>query len=513
MRKILLLSALALPALTHAQSRIDSVLVYPGGAQVERVLTVKAGAQALELPCLPGSFDAQTLRMNGEGVQIGEINVTTVERAAAPECVNSGLEARIREVEDKRAQLQAEAGAQDAALTTLKNLGQSIGAAQIGSATEAVRSNAQTALMKKSQLQRGIDELGRQLAPLLAERKRWEQANPRLSKLTARISAARETTLHLLYRTSNAGWQPAYRAYLDTTTGKVQLERRAEVAQSSGEDWSGVSLRLSTAQPNQAVAGPLPDPWLLRLQQESRSRADYAAPMMARAVAAPAPMAAKVAMVAEAPSFDVSVFQGEFATEFAVPARVNVAASGERVTLALGQTALDARVVARVDPQDAPQAFLVAEATRPAGVWPSGQAQMFRDGVFIGASYLSMPFDGKLDLPFGRDEQIRVVVEPQTRNAGERGFIGSRVEQRITHAYRIESQHSKPFTVQVLEASPVSQHEDIKVEAKFNPAPQPWREQQGVKVWEFSLAPNATQKLTADYTISYPKDMQVDGLR
>ncbi len=67
--------------------------------------------------------------------------------------------------------------------------------------------------------------------------------------------------------------------------------------------------------------------------------------------------------------------------------------------------------------------------------------------------------------------------------------------------------------MQVLEASPVSQHEDIKAEARFNPAPQPWREQPGVKVWEFTLAPNATQKLTADYTISYPKDMRVDGLR
>jgi len=512
MRKTLLL-ALTLPGLAHAQSHIENVLVYPGGAQLERVLTVKAGAQQLELPCLPGNFDAQTLRMSGDGVQIGEINVTTIERAAAPECVNTGLEARIREVEDKRSLVQAEAGAQDAALATLKNLGQSIGAAQIGSAADAVKVQAQAALLKKAQLQRSVDELGKQLAPLLAERKRWEQANPRLSKLSARISAARETSLHLLYRTSNAGWQPVYRAYLDSSTGKVQLERRAEVAQSSGEDWSGVSLRLSTAQPNQSVAGSQPSPWLLQLQDESMSRADYAAPMLARARAAPAPMAAKAAMVAEAPSFDVSVFEGEFATEFAVPGRVNVAASGERVTLALGQTALDARVVARVDPQDAPQAFLVAEAGRPAGVWPAGQAQMFRDGVFIGMSTLSMPADGKLDLPFGHDEQIRVVVEPQTRNAGERGFIGSRIEQHIAHAYRIESQHSKPFTVQVLEASPVSQHENIKVEARFDPMPKAWREQQGVKVWEFSLAPNAAQRLTADYTISYPKDMRIDGMR
>jgi len=435
-----------------------------------------------------------------------------VERAAAPECVNPALESRIREIEDKRAQVQAEAGAQDAALASLNNVGHSIGAAQIGAAAEAVKANAQSALLKKAQAQRRIDEFEKQLAPLMAERKRWEEANPRLSRLSARISAARETTLQLSYRTPSAGWQPVYRAYLDSTTGKVQLERRAEVGQSSGEDWSGVSLRLSTAQPRQAVAGSLPAPWLLQLQQQDTRT--YAAPMMAGA-AAPAPLmrAKSDAMVAQEPSFDVSVFQGEFATEFAVPGRVNVAASGERVTLALGQTALDARVVARISPQNAAQAFLVAEADRPAGVWPNGQAQMFRDGVFIGTSYLSMPADAKLDLPFGRDEQIRVVVEPQARNAGDRGFISSRIEQKIAHAYRIESRHTKPFTVQVLEASPVSQHEDIKVEAKFDPVAKAWREQQGIKVWEFSLAPNATQRLTADYTISYPKDMQINGMR
>ena len=513
MRKTCVL-LLAFPGLAYAQaSRIEQVLVYPGGAQVERVLTVKAGAQNLELPCLPGAFDAQTLRMSGDGVQIGEINVVTVERVAAPECVNGALEMRIREVEDKRWQLLAESGAQDATLATLKNLGQSIGAAQIGSASEAVKTNAQAALLKQLQLQRRIEEMDKQLAPLVAERKRWEEANPRLSTLKARISATRETALHLVYQTPNAGWQPVYRAYLDSATGKVQLERRAEVAQSSGEDWSGVTMRLSTAQPNQAVAGPQPGPWLLQMQanegpaQAKLSRARVA--MSAGVVAAPP----EALSVAEPVSFDVSVFEGEFATEFAVPGRVNVAASGERVTLALGQTALDARVVARIAPQDAAQAFLVAEGTRPTGVWPAGQAQMFRDGVFIGTSYLSMPADAKLDLPFGRDEQIRVVVEPQERKGAERGFIGSRIEQKIAHAYRIENAHTKPFTVQVLEASPVSQHEDIKVEAKFDPVAKPWREQQGIKVWEFSLAPNATQRLTADYTISYPKDMQISGMR
>jgi len=520
MRKTLLL-ALLLPVLGPAMaqdSRITDVLVYPGGAQIERVLAVKAGAGAIKLDCLPGNFNVKTLTIRGEGVQIGEINAQTMERAAAPQCVNTNLEARIHEIEDKRAVLQAESGAQSTALATLKNLGQSITSAQIASASEAIKTQAQAALLKQFQLQRRVEELDRQVAPLVAERKRWEQANPRLTQLSARISAPRDAELRLVYRTTAAGWQPVYRANLDSASGKVMLERRAEVGQTSGEDWRGVALKLSTFQPDRSVEGSQPGPWLLTIlppeppQAEMQSRRKTMSTPMA--AAAPA-MLQTVAVQGTRANFDVSVFEGEFATEFTVPGKANVASSGERITFTLGQTALDARLLARIDPQSDPHAFLVAEAQRPAGVWPSGAAQMFLDGAFVGNSQLSMPADGKLDLSFGRDEQIRVVVEPQARNAGDRGFISSRVEQKISHAYRIESRHTKPFLVQVLEASPVSQHEDIKVQARFDPQPLPkdWRENQGVKAWEFTLAPKATQKLTADYVISYPKDANINGMR
>jgi uncharacterized protein (TIGR02231 family) len=288
------------------------------------------------------------------------------------------------------------------------------------------------------------------------------------------------------------------------------------VAQNSGEDWSSVSLTLSTVQPRRAVGMNPPWPWTLDLlppvlQEKSGLVRSYAA--------APAPVIARAMKVADSaappPSFDVSVFNGEFATEFQVPNRVNVTASGERVAFDLGSAALESRVVARSSPQQDPTAYLVAESTRPSGVWPAGRMQLFRDGSFIGESQLNMPADGKLDLPFGRDEQVRVVVEPQTRNAGDRGFISSRIEQKIAHSYRIESQHTKPFVVQVLEASPVSRHEDIKVEARFDPQPQAkdWRDQTGVKNWEFTLAPGAAQALKADYTISYPKDANISGMR
>ena len=513
---------MALPGLALAQTagRIDQVLVYPGGATVERVVPVKAGQQQLTLPCLPARFDPDSLQLRPQdgsaAISIGEITVQTVERAAAPECANSPLDARIRELEDQRAALTAEASAHDLTLGYLKNYGNGSGPANpaIGATAETLRRTGLESLQRQNVLQRRKEELERLLAPLTAERDRLVQANPQLRTVSVRLAAPRDAELRLSYRLSQAGWEPVYRAYLDTEAGKVRLERHAQVGQSSGEDWSGVKLRLSTAQPRQATGMPAPQAWNLDLLPPVAAMAAPAMEMRAPAAPSPAPVMSR-ALAPAAPSFDVSVFQGEFATEFEVPGRVSVAATGQKVALALGIVQLDASVMARTNPKVEAQAYLVAESTRPAGVWPAGALQLFRDGAFVGQSRLVLANQDKLDLFFGRDELLRVTAEPEARNAGNSGFIGVRAEQKIGRVYRVENLHQRRFAVQVLETAPVARHEDIKVEARFDPKPTEdgWRKQPGVIAWLFELAPGQSQKISADYLISYPKDARIGGMR
>jgi len=505
---------------TAQTSRIEQVLVYPGGATVERRVPVKAGQQVLRLSCLPARFDANSLQVLPEaGMNLGEISVQTVERAAAPECANSPLDARIRELEDQIAAVNAEAGAHELALGYLKQLG---GADKTGSITanaDALRRSGLDSLQKLLPLQRRKDELTRQLTPLTTERDRLVQANPQLRTVTVRLATPRDTELRLSYRlTQQAGWEPVYRAYLDTTTGQVRLERHAQVAQSSGEDWTGVKLRLSTAQPRQTSGTPAPRPWQLDVlppvSADTAARTTQVT-VTGSAVAKSSFLREDAAAAATAPSFDVSVFQSEFATEFEVPGKVSVAADGQRVALALGHVQLDSQLMARSNPAVEAQAYLVAEATPPAGVWPNGPLQLFRDGAFIGQSTLAIANKDKLDLYFGRDELLRVSVEPEQRNAGAAGFIGSRAEQKISHVYRLENLHQRAIAVQVLEPSPVARHEDIKVISVFDPKPgeSAWRNQPGVVAWRFTLQPGQVQKLSAGYEISYPKDARIGGMR
>jgi uncharacterized protein (TIGR02231 family) len=522
------LLACLLPAMVQAQSsRIDEVLVYPGGAQVTRLATVTAGARELVLTCLSARFDPDSLQIDAPaGVNLGPVQIETLPRERAPDCATSPLDEQVRKLEGQRDVITAESSALEASLGYLKALGggeaRSTPATGIAATADSIRKAAQEALLRQAQLQRQLADLDQQIAPLKGERDRVAAANPQWRSLRLRLSTTKEAELKLNYRVAQAGWAPSYRALLDTASGALNLERLAQVSQQSGEDWKNVKLRLSTAQAAQKVGQNPPWPWKLDIQPPPAKAAEMRAAPMAMSAPPPAPVAVMGSRAVGEPAverFDLSVFQGAFATEFVLPLRVNIDSGTQRASLSLGSEKLQARVLTRVQPQSEAAAYLVADVAKPLGSWPRGALQLVRDGALVGSSTLNVAgSEERLELPFGRDDAVRVQVEPEQRNAANTGFIGTRAEHRYGRAWVVENRHaagSAPITLQLVEAAPVAQHEDIKVQAQFSPAPttQAWRKQPGLVLWELPLAAGASQRFTADYVISAPKEAQVTGLR
>ncbi|RZJ10079.1 MAG: mucoidy inhibitor MuiA family protein [Rubrivivax sp.] len=531
MRTTVLLACLlpvAAQAQSSAASRIDEVLVYPGGAQVTRLATVSAGAKELVLTCLTARFDPDSLQIDAPpGVNLGPVQVETLPRERLPECANGPLDEQVRKLEGQRDVLAAESAALETSLGYLKALGsgeaRSTPAAGIAGTADSIRKVAQDALLRQAQLRRLLEDLDKQMAPLKVERDRVAAANPQWRALRVRLSTPKEAELKLSYRISQAGWAPNYRALLDTASGALGLERLAQVSQQSGEDWRNVKLRLSTAQATQKVGQGQPRPWQLDVMRPQPQFETRAAKAMPAPPAPAAPMLESVAVSGYRPAaveqerFDLSVFQGAYATEFVLPLRVNVDSGTQRASLTLGTEKLQARVLARVQPQTEAAAYVVADAPKPTGAWPRGTVQLVRDGALVGSSTLDIATgEERLELPFGRDESVRVLVEPEQRNAGNTGFIGTRAEHRHARASVVENRHaSGSLTLQLVEAAPVSQHEDIKVQSQFSPTPttQAWRKQPGLVLWELPLAAGQSQRFTAEYVISAPKEMQVTGTR
>jgi uncharacterized protein (TIGR02231 family) len=508
------------------------VTVYPGLAAVERSARVQAGARELVLNCLSPSFDMASFRVSADAdIQLGPVTAVNRPRAEVPECNTSPLDGRIRTLQERIEALKAEEIGHDLALGFLRGMAPADAAASaqrqsgrptaaysagdLPSTLAAIQRAGQATVKEQNRIANLSAALDRELRPLISERDRLGQQAGEVRQLRIALNASRAGTVRLNYQVTGPTWAPAYRATLNHEAGTIDVERLAQVSQRSGEDWTGVALRLSTGSPRSSTSGPQPRRWTVVPQAPAVPAPS--APASARAFAPAPPGAAEQRRaVAEAPlEFAVQVSQGEFATEFEVPGTVDVGSGAQRVNFALGTTRLAVGLKVQTTPQADASAWLVADFPRPAGVWPDGPLQLLRGTQVVGQSVWSLGQRDRVTLPFGRDEQVRVQVVPNQQTQASAGFIGARSERRISYAYVVENRRRSAIELEVLEASPVSADEQITVTRQFEPAVLPgnWQEQPGIVVWATTLAPGQSARFSAEYVISQPKDLRVSDRR
>jgi hypothetical protein len=83
-------------------------------------------------------------------------------------------------------------------------------------------------------------------------------------------------TIRIEYQVAAARWAPSYVARIDGDRAEMQL--RAVVAQKTGEDWNGVALRLSTAEPAQFTQLPELVPQKIGRRQQEPAKKGFREP-------------------------------------------------------------------------------------------------------------------------------------------------------------------------------------------------------------------------------------------
>jgi uncharacterized protein (TIGR02231 family) len=294
----------------EATSAVDAVTVYPDGASVTRLITLDlpSGDNTLVARDFPLTLDPSSLRVEGEAgakFTIGAID-TRPPRAAPP--VNlPELDKRIEALKDERANL---AGAIHAATARRKfaerfaesspaglgEKGEARPVAEWRAAFAAVAeevASAGAAIRDAERKQRDID---REIARLESDR-----ATKPPGKLEVRIdlaaAAAAKATLRVTYAVRQARWAPLYDARLDTGSKDrkpaIELVRRAEITQATGEDWSNVALAVSTVRTARGGNAPELNSLVVQYPQPPRPLAGGALSDAAKPRSMPAPMAAE----------------------------------------------------------------------------------------------------------------------------------------------------------------------------------------------------------------------------
>lgn len=84
-----------------------------------------------------------------------------------------------------------------------------------------------------------------------------------------KLDDAKGGKLNLRYLVDSANWAPSYNVRTDVMRQNAQIEYNASIEQMSGEDWTNVSMTLSTATPSLVARAPTLSPLVLSLHHST----------------------------------------------------------------------------------------------------------------------------------------------------------------------------------------------------------------------------------------------------
>ena len=337
-------------------------------------------------------------------------------------------------------------------------------------------------------------------------------------------STSKEFELEVSYVVRQASWVPLYDLRLNATDEKINISYLAEVKQSSGEDWLGAALTLSTAKPGLGSLPPKLNPWYIDVQAPiyAGQRVNAIAesgnlPPRSLAITmpypgmTPEPEASRDSELHTAVEQIAESKQGGIVTLKVSSGSIPSDNTAHKTTIFNADYPCRAQYMAM--PQLDSLAYLQTTITNPlSGVTLlPGQANIFRDNTFIGTTSLENIAPGQeFKLNLGTDEGLkidRVLVERQV----DKTLIAN--QKQTTYAYRlvITNLREQIAELTLIEQLPVSRNEQIKVSLTCT-NPQIQIGEMGTLEWFLTLPPLSKQELYYQFTVEHPLELTVVGL-
>ena len=541
--------ALIVPALSaasdvRAPSRIDAVTVYRSTARVTRAarVEVSAGAARILLEGLPDQLDDDSLRVEGKGSAKARVFGVAVERvtgaqAAGPDA--RAAEERLERLGDEDAALQDRAKAAEARLEFVRSLRSTyaeeraknlavrgVSSKEWSDLAAFVSAESAAAAAEQRKVEIARRELARRIAQARADLDKVQAKRGQTTKTVAiEVDADKGGALELAvsYVVPAAGWTPIWDARLVPDAGRMELSFLGSVWQRTGEDWKGVALSVSTAQPGRGLFVPELEPLYLRRAEPPRPVA-LRQKAMGRAAEPGAPMAsAAAAVAAEAaePAYDVEVAQasvqeGLLSATFSAPRRETVDGSGQARKVPLARFPLKAEIVRTAAPRVEASAFLTAKATNETG-FPllEGMAGVYVGDEFVGRAPIpATPPGGEVELAFGADDRVEVERRVLDRKRESAGLISKEEVYRYRVRTSVKNRYAAPLEVKLLDLVPISRDEKIRVTLLegTTPASREDPERPGVRIHELKLGAREEKVIELRYEVRYPRDFPIAGL-
>jgi hypothetical protein len=273
--QLLCIPFLAFSAEKPVSTTISAVKVFLSGAEVTRTgkADLPKGTATLVFAGLSEEVDPSNIQVSGTGAFtiLGvqhRLNYLE-EKQDRAEVVE--LKARIKALEADITKEQSLLGVldkEDARLAKNDVIAGDAGLSleQLRSINDYLQARQEALALKRLERQARIASLNEDLGKVKLQLAQVQGKKTRpTSEVVVEVSAnaAVSATLTLKYMVSSAGWSPSYDIRVADITKPMQLTYKAQVYQSTGEDWDKVQLALSSGEPNKDAIMPTLYPWRL----------------------------------------------------------------------------------------------------------------------------------------------------------------------------------------------------------------------------------------------------------
>ncbi|CAE6510291.1 unnamed protein product [Rhizoctonia solani] len=460
---------------------IDSVTVFQSKrAEVKRIVNVKlkTGQNHIHIERLPSCIEEDSIRVDGTGVAI--IFDVVYHK---PEFTSDKVQETTATAQRKVEALQKERDVSREQADFLSTYGRSLDSKNL--TADAVQQFLDMFGSRQIAIGKRIQELDVQIAAAEEDLRRVQNetfadtlGQKRAAKITVTVLAETDgpAELVLRYAVSDASWTPLYdvRTSISNTPGEsstVALHYRASITQSTGENWSDVSLTLSTASPQLGSGVPNLGCWAIGPPPSRRTYSKSAGFGFSfgggghkRRLSAYVPdMGIRQAHVSHA---------GILSTSFGIPGRSNIPSDGGSHKAVITVLDLKAELEWICVPRENECVFLRSKVvnTSEFTLLP-GEASVFMDDNFVSKSQIEFVSPNEsFKASLGVDSALRVTYPPATilnrTSQSGLGFLSKNKQSVRSQSQRIVIRNTRMTPVsslQVLDHIPVSTDARFKV--------------------------------------------------
>jgi len=519
---------------TPVKSDIKKVTVFLSGAQVTRTATatIPIGQTDLVFEDLSQNINSNSIQVKGTG----DFTILSVKHQFNY-LKNQVKTKELIALEDSLESLNSSLLYQQSLLDVFnseKNMiiaNQSIGGSNTGVKIDDFKAAAEffrtrlseinlktiTTNSKIKKIQENITKVNSQLSMFNSKR------NTPSSEIVVSISSKIRTTgtFEMSYTVTGASWYPSYDLRATDVNNPISLSYKANITQTTGEEWKNVKLTLSTGNPAQNSSKPIIYPWYLYVYNTydrgknksyllSGTTKTTNAPCMAKEEEKSGSAMEQLEMDASTGADYTTIEENATNFEFEISIPYTISSDGKTVIADIQNYTLPATYEYYCAPKLSVSAFLLAKVTG----WEdynllSGNMNLYFEGTYVGKSYLNVK-DTKdtLDFSLGVDDNI-VIERKKQKDYSSKQLIGA--NRKVSYAWEISIRNKKktPITIVVEDQVPLSTDKQIEIE-KGETKSAKYDETTGIISWKQTIKSAETQKLNFNYTVKYPKDKRVD---